>query len=262
MDRLGAHERILKAAEDRLDRDPVPLPSVQPPHSLGLELTHVPTVHQQFTRAIRTASATDVTYGTENTNLVYCTSRAEYRQPRYGQWRVGSVILNVPKLSLLLGAEFARQFDKRRYAPVTPLDRLFTAILDASGLERVVQIHHGCVIYRDDAAEVRKSAARGPTLSENHTRTARPFWHTVEEVPTPGHAPHGGENMTRYSDFSKDAATALETLMRARRSDGSGISQGIFNLSETAASNPQSVAVGSCSRDSMLGSKLGYSPAT
>ena len=98
--------------------------------------------------------AADVTYGTENTNLVYCTSRAEYRQPRYGQWRVGSVIRNVPKLSLLLGAEFARQFDKRRYAPVTPLDRLFTAILDASGLERVVQIHHGCVIYRDDAAEV------------------------------------------------------------------------------------------------------------
>ena len=182
MDRLGAHERILKAAEDRLDRDPVPLPSVQPPHSLGLELTHVPTVHAGHTHG----------------------------RP----------------------------------------------------LERVVQIHHGCVIYRDDAAEVRKSAARGPTLSENHTRTARPFWHTVEEVPTPGHAPHGGENMTRYSDFSKDAATALETLMRAPRSDGSEISQDILNLSETAASNPQSVAVGSCSRDSMLGSKLGYSPAT
>ena len=98
--------------------------------------------------------AMSVTYGTENTRLVYCTSRAEYHQPRYRQWRVGSVIRNVPKFSLFLGAEFARQFDKRRYATVTPLDRIVTALLDASELERVVCIHHGPVVYNDDAGQV------------------------------------------------------------------------------------------------------------
>ena len=38
--------------------------------------------------------------------------------------------------------------------------------------------------------------------------------------------------------------------------------KGIVKLSETAVSNPQAVAVESCSRDSRLGSELGHSPAT
>ena len=96
----------------------------------------------------------EVTYETEGTSLVYCTSRTEYGKPRYRQWRVGSVIRDVPKFSLLLGAEFARQSDKRRYGPVTALDRLVTGSLDASELERVVHIHHGPVVYNDDAGEV------------------------------------------------------------------------------------------------------------
>ena len=98
--------------------------------------------------------STDVTYETEGTSLVYCTSRTEYGKPQYRQWTVGSVVGDVPRFSLLLGAEFARQSDKQRFAPVTPLDRLVEAPLAASELETVVHIHHGPVVYNDTAGKV------------------------------------------------------------------------------------------------------------
>ena len=97
---------------------------------------------------------TDVTYGTEDASLVYCTSRTEYGKPRYRQWNVGSVIRDVPKFSLLLGAEFARQSDESRNGPVTPLDQIVAAFLDIHEPAKVVHIHHGTVVYNDDAGEV------------------------------------------------------------------------------------------------------------
>lgn len=108
---------------------------------------------QAVTQGTRFGTA-DVTYQTDDTGLIYCTSRAMSRASRHEQWRVASRIRDVPKFALLLGAEFARQCDEGRHRAVTVLDRLAAAGRKISGWNSVVQVHHGPVVYDDDAGEV------------------------------------------------------------------------------------------------------------
>ena len=96
----------------------------------------------------------DVTYETDDTSLICCTSRTVCRTSRHEQWRVASRIRDVPKFALLLGAEFARQYDEARYAAVTGLDLLAAAVRESSAWQSVVHVHHGPVAYDDKAGEV------------------------------------------------------------------------------------------------------------
>ena len=73
---------------------------------------------------------------------------------RHEQWKVASRIRDVPGFALLLGAEFARQRDKGRQAAVTGLDRIVAAAVGSSGLKSVVHVHHGPVVYNDNAGEI------------------------------------------------------------------------------------------------------------
>lgn len=94
------------------------------------------------------------TYGTDDTTFIYCTSRSMDRVSGYEQWRVASCIRDVPRFALLLGAEFGRQRDGTRHAPVTGLDWLAVAASQSSGLDSVVRVYHGPVVYDDEAGEV------------------------------------------------------------------------------------------------------------
>ena len=94
-----------------------------------------------------------VTYATEDSSLTYCTSMTRHRVSRHEQWKVASRIRGVPKFALLLGAEFARQCDDERHAAVTGLDRLAAAVCQSSGLDSVVHVHHGPVVYDDQAGD-------------------------------------------------------------------------------------------------------------
>ena len=96
----------------------------------------------------------DATYGTDDKSLIYCTSRATDRVSRHTQWRVASRIRDVRKYAVVLGVEFARQCDEGRHAAVTGLDRLVGAAVGSSGLDSVVHVHHGPVVYDDNAGEV------------------------------------------------------------------------------------------------------------
>ncbi|MCY4372636.1 MAG: hypothetical protein OXC31_02610 [Spirochaetaceae bacterium] len=96
----------------------------------------------------------DVTYKTEDSSLIYCTSMTRLRVSRREQWKIASRIRAVPKFALLLGAEFARQCDDGRHAAVTGLDLLAAAACQSSGLDSVVHVHHGPVVYDDRAGEV------------------------------------------------------------------------------------------------------------
>ena len=98
--------------------------------------------------------ATEVTYETEDTSFIYCTSRSTERVSRHEQWKIASRIRDVRKFALSLGAEFARQRDAGRHAPVTGVDWLAAAACESSGLESVVHVHHGPVVYDDEAGEV------------------------------------------------------------------------------------------------------------
>ena len=95
-----------------------------------------------------------VTYATEDSSLIYCTSMARLRVSRREQWKVASGIRDVSKFALLLGAEFTRQCDEGRHAAVTGLDLLADAACHSSGLDSVVNVHHGPVVYDDNAGEV------------------------------------------------------------------------------------------------------------
>ena len=97
--------------------------------------------------------ATTTTYQTDDTSLIYCASRTEADVSRYAHWKVTSRIRDVPRFALVLGAEFARQCDAGRHAAVTGLD-LFAAAVGISGLDFVVHVHHGPVVYDDKAGEV------------------------------------------------------------------------------------------------------------
>lgn len=94
---------------------------------------------------------TKATCATEDTGLIYCTSRSTKRVSRHEHWKFASRIRDVPTFALLLGAEFARQRDAGRHAPVTGLDRLLATACEVSGLESVVHVHHGRVVYDDEA---------------------------------------------------------------------------------------------------------------
>ena len=98
--------------------------------------------------------ATTVTYQTDDTSLIYCTSGMGADVSRHEHWKVASCIHDVPRLALLLGAEFARQRDKRRHAAVSGLDRLVAAAIGSSGPASVVHVHHGPVVYSDHAGEI------------------------------------------------------------------------------------------------------------
>ena len=98
--------------------------------------------------------ATNVTYKVEDTNLIYCTSRTNLGTSWPDQWRFASRIRDVPGFALLLGVEFARQFDRGRNGTLTDLDRLFTAIVQSSGSDSTVLVHHGPVVYEDNAGEI------------------------------------------------------------------------------------------------------------
>jgi len=82
--------------------------------------------------------ATAATYKTEDTNLVFCTSRPSFGAARPDRWKFASRIRDVSKFALLLGAEFARQFDMGRRTAVTGLDRLVAAAVQSSGLASAV----------------------------------------------------------------------------------------------------------------------------
>ena len=98
--------------------------------------------------------ATTVTCETDDTSLIYCASRMGADVSRHEHWKVASRIHDVPRFALLLGAEFARQSDKGWHAAVTGLDRIVAAAVGSSGLDSVVHVHHGPVVYDDNAGEV------------------------------------------------------------------------------------------------------------
>ena len=89
---------------------------------------------------------------TKDTGL-YCTSRSTKRISRHEHWKFASRIRDVPTFALFMGAEFARQRDAGRYAPVTGLDRLLATACEISGLESVVHVHHGRVVYDYEAGD-------------------------------------------------------------------------------------------------------------
>ena len=95
-----------------------------------------------------------VMYATEDSSLIYCTSMTRLRVSRREQWKVASRIRDVPKIALLLGAEFSRQCDDGRHAAVTGLDLFAAAVCKSSGLDSVVHVHHGPVVYDDNPGEV------------------------------------------------------------------------------------------------------------
>ena len=94
----------------------------------------------------------EVTYQTDDASLIYCTSRSTDLS-RHSQWKVASRIRDVPKFALSLGAEFARQRDDERHAQVTGLDWFMSAACKSSGLDSVVHVHHGPVVYDDEAGD-------------------------------------------------------------------------------------------------------------
>ena len=95
---------------------------------------------------------TDVTYQTDDTSLIYCTSRAGNRASRHQHWRIQSRIHDVPKLALHLGVEFANQRGEDRHTNVPALDRVVNAVR-RSRLDSVVHVYHGPVVYDDNAGE-------------------------------------------------------------------------------------------------------------
>ena len=107
--------------------------------------------------------ATEVTYQAEDASLIYCASRSTDGVARHAQWNVASRIHDVPNFALLLGAEFARQRDDGRHAPVTGLDWLVAAACRSSGSGSVVHVHHGPVVYDDAAGDA--LFARAPDLA-------------------------------------------------------------------------------------------------
>ena len=99
-------------------------------------------------------AAVEATYQTDDTSLIYCTSRATDRVAPHAQWRVASRIRDARKFAVVLGAQFARQCDEGRHTAVTGLDFLIGAAVGSSGLDSVVQVHHGPVVYDDNAGDV------------------------------------------------------------------------------------------------------------
>lgn len=97
---------------------------------------------------------TTTTYQTDDTSLIYCTSGMRADVSGYTHWKVASRIREVPRFALLLGAEFARQRDAGRHAAVTGLELIEAAAVDRSGLDSVVDVHHGPVVYDDSGGEV------------------------------------------------------------------------------------------------------------
>ena len=95
----------------------------------------------------------DATYQTDDTSLIYCTSRAGNRASRHKQWRTESRIRDVPKLALHLGAEFAKQRGEGRRTDAPALDLVVNAAVRRSGLDSVVHVYHGAVVYDDNAGE-------------------------------------------------------------------------------------------------------------
>ena len=95
----------------------------------------------------------DVAYQSDDTSLIYCTSRVVNHAVRHKQWRIESRIRDVPKLALHLGAEFAKQRGEGRRTDVPALDWLVNAAVRCSGLDSVVHVHHGAVVYDDNAGE-------------------------------------------------------------------------------------------------------------
>ena len=98
--------------------------------------------------------ATEVVYQTDGTSLIYCTSRDSELSSRFEQWGVASVIRNIPRFTVLLGTEFARQRDEFRHAAVTGLDRIVDSANKISKFDSVVHVYHGPVAYHDNAGKI------------------------------------------------------------------------------------------------------------
>ena len=99
--------------------------------------------------------ATTTTYRTADTSLVYSASVPGANVSRHGHRTVASGIRDMPGFAQLLGAEFAWRCDAGRHAAVTGLDRLVTAAaVGHSGLESIVHVHHGLVVYGDNTGGV------------------------------------------------------------------------------------------------------------
>ena len=106
--------------------------------------------------------STEVTYAAEDTNLVFCTTRECLSGSRPAQWKIASRIRDVPGLALSLGAEFARQRDDGWHASITGLDYIVDAVIRVSGLESVVHVYHGPVVYDDSGGETLFKRIPGP----------------------------------------------------------------------------------------------------
>lgn len=97
---------------------------------------------------------TEVTYETEDVSLIYCASRKNDLSSKYKQWPVVSIIRDVPRFAVLLGAEFARQRDPSHHATVTGFESLASVATKFSKLDSVVHVYHGPVVYNDNAGEI------------------------------------------------------------------------------------------------------------
>lgn len=107
---------------------------------------------------------TNVTYATEDSNLIYCTAGTSLGASRPDQWKFASGIRDIPRFALLLGAELARQrCGTGWYVAETGMERLFADAVRYSGLASVVHVYHGPVVYDDNAGDV--LFARMPELA-------------------------------------------------------------------------------------------------
>ncbi|MCY4428491.1 MAG: hypothetical protein OXC05_15880 [Halieaceae bacterium] len=106
--------------------------------------------------------ATKVTYKTEDTSLVYCTSRENDLASQYKQWGIASNISDVPRFAALLGAEFARQCDESRHTAITALDLIVGTAIANSEIDTVVHVYHGPVVYHANVGEILFKKIPGP----------------------------------------------------------------------------------------------------
>ena len=97
---------------------------------------------------------TKVTYKTDDTSLIYCTSQENALASRYKQWGVASIIRDVPMFAALLGAEFAKQRDDSRHRAVTGLDLLANTAIEISKFNSIIHVYHGPVVYHNNVGKI------------------------------------------------------------------------------------------------------------
>ena len=120
--------------------------------------------------------ATKMTYKTDDTSLIYCTSRENALPSRYKQSEVASIIRDVPRFATLLGAEFARQRDESRHTAVTGSDLRVDNEIENSEFDSIIRVYHGPVVYHDNVGKIllEKIPEQARALS-SHFFKGKPF---------------------------------------------------------------------------------------